>query len=82
MKTQEDKIKERILKLLQPILKDIEKKINCEHSWNDKNGAANFRCKKCGYLVEDLKLDKLISIKKYTEKGLTKKMIKEFDEYI
>jgi hypothetical protein len=82
MKTQEDKIKERILKLLQPILKDLELKMNCEHIWKDKNGSANFRCKKCGYLVQDLKLDKLISIKKYTEKGLSKKKIKEFDDYI
>jgi len=82
MKTQEDKIKERILKLLQPILKDIDKKINCDHIWNDKNGASNFRCKKCGYLAQDLTLDKLISIKKYTEKGLNKKMIKELDKYI
>ena len=82
MITQEDKIKQRILKLFEPILKDIELKLNCEHIWNEKNGAANFRCKKCGYLVQDLKLDKLISIQKYTEKGLSKKKIKEFDKYI
>lgn len=78
----EDKIKNRITKLFEVTLKIIEVQTNCNHVWKDKNGTANFRCGKCGYLVDDRKLDALITIKKLREKGLTPKIIKNFKKNV
>lgn len=81
MKIKED-IKQQIIKLFTPSLKVIEKQSNCEHLWKDKDGAAYFRCKKCGYLADDKKLDKMIFTMKLIEKGITPEMLKKFKKYI
>jgi rubrerythrin len=78
----EDKIAKRISDLFKPALKKIEKQSKCQHIWKDKNGSANFRCKKCGYAVSDLKLDKLIHEMKLIEKGVTPEFIKKYKKYI
>jgi tRNA(Ile2) C34 agmatinyltransferase TiaS len=78
----EDKIKKRIVKLFQPYLKKIEKQSNCKHQWRDKDGSANFRCKKCGYLAEDSELGRLIFIEKLIQRGMTPDAIKRFKEFI
>ena len=78
----EDKIKKRIEKLFEPTIKIIEKQSNCEHNWSDKDGAAYFRCKKCGFLAEDKQLDKLIFTLKLVQKGMSAEMIKRYKDYI
>lgn len=77
-----NEIKKRIVKLFEPYLKKIEKQSNCNHIWKDKDGAAYFRCKKCGYLADDKQLDKLIFTQKLIEKGMTPDMIKQYKDYI
>jgi len=78
----ENEIKDLIVKLFEPTLKKIEEQTNCNHRWKDKNGAAYFRCSNCGYLADNLELDKLITIQKLTLKGATPEMIKKFKDYI
>ena len=73
----EDKIKKRIIELFSPTIKKIEKQSNCEHNWKDKDGAAYFRCKKCGFLADDRKLDKFIFTMKLMKKGMTPEMIEQ-----
>lgn len=78
----EDKIAKRISDLFKPTLKRIEKQTNCQHIWKDKNGGSCFICKKCGYAVSDMKLDKLINKMKLIEKGATPEFIKQYNKYI
>lgn len=68
-----NKIKNRITTLNKPALKFINKVENCEHIWLEKNGKANYICKKCKYVVSDIILDRLIFELKLKEKGFTKK---------
>lgn len=78
----EDNISKRISDLFKPALKKIEKQSNCQHNWKDKSGSSNFRCRKCGYLVDDKKLDKLIHTMKLVQRGATPEFIKEYNKYI
>lgn len=78
----ENEINGLIVKLFEPALKKIEEQTNCEHTWPNKNGSAYFRCSNCGYLADNLELDKLIMIQKLTQKGATPEMIKRFKDYI
>lgn len=78
----EDKIAKRISDLFKPTLKKIEKQTNCQHVWKDKNGGACYLCKKCGYAVSDITLDKLIHEMKLIEKGATPEFIKTYKKYI
>ena len=78
----EDKIKNRIIKLFEPTVKTIEKQINCDHKWKDRTGTAGYHCKKCGYFCDDKILNKLISIQKLIQKGITQEWIKKNNKYI
>lgn len=78
----EDKIKQRVIKLFKPELERIERQSKCNHIWKDKDGSAYFRCKKCGFLADDKKLDKMIMTMKLINKGMTPEMIKKFKDYI
>ena len=78
----EDKINARVIKLFEPALKTIIKQSACEHVWKEKNGAANYRCKKCGYLADDRTLDKLIFKQKLEERGVTQEQIKQLNNLL
>ena len=73
-----EEIKQRVIELFKPTLETIERQSNCDHQWKDKDGAAYFRCKVCGYLADDRKLDKMIFKMKLMEKGMTPEMIKKY----
>lgn len=71
-----------ITELFKPSLNKIKEQTNCNHIWLDKNGSAYFRCNNCGYLADNMELDKLITINNLVEKGATPEMIKLFKKYI
>jgi len=75
-------INKEIDRLFKPVLDRIEKVKNCKHFWPDKDGSAYYRCSKCGYLADGSKeLDKLITIEKYKEKGLSQETINQLLKY-
>jgi hypothetical protein len=78
----ENEIKDRIIKLFKPTLKIIKEQSECDHEWGDKNGAAYYRCSKCGYLAEDRKLDKLITMNDLIQKGMPIEMVEKYKDYI
>lgn len=76
-------INKEINKLFEPILDRIKEVKNCNHVWPDKNGSAYYRCSECGYLADGSKeLDKLITIQKFTDKGLSQENINQLLKYI
>jgi|DEB19_MinimDraft_2_1074335.scaffolds.fasta_scaffold03005_2 rubrerythrin len=76
-------INKEIDRLFKPVLDRIEKVKNCKHFWPDKDGSAYYRCSKCGYLADGSKeLDKLITIEKYKEKGLSQETINQLLKYL
>lgn len=75
-------INKEIDRLFKPVLDRIEKVKKCKHFWPDKDGSAYYRCSKCGYLADGSKeLDKLITIEKYKEKGLSQETINQLLKY-
>lgn len=77
-----DEISDRLKFTFKSTLQIINKQINCNHIWLDKNGSSNYRCKKCKYTVEDKKLDKLISKQKLIEKGVSISKLKKLVKYL
>lgn len=74
-------IKERIIALYKPTLNIINKRINCNHNWLDKDGSANFICSECGYNCEDKELDRLIFRDKLLKKGLSEEKVNKLMTY-
>lgn len=76
-------IKKEINKLFKPTLDRIKEVKECNHVWSNKNGSAYYRCSKCGYLADGSKeLDKLITIQRFTDKGLSQETINKLLKYL
>lgn len=76
-------IEKEIDRLFKPTLDRIKEVKECSHVWPDKNGSAYYMCSKCGYLADGSKeLDKLITIQKFTDKGLSQENINKLLKYI
>ncbi len=75
-------IKKAIAERFRPTLDTIEKQSNCEHEWPDKNGAAYYRCSKCGYNADSIKIDKLIGVQKLIDKGVPVEDIERYKRYL
>jgi DNA-binding transcriptional MerR regulator len=77
-----DNINKRISERFQIALDTIKRQTECEHIWPEKDGTAYYRCTKCDYLADDLKLDRFITIEKMRDKGLSLEEIERFMKYI
>jgi hypothetical protein len=75
-------IKKAIAERFQPTLDAIERQSSCEHEWPDKNGAAYYRCGKCGYLADNQRIDRLIGVQKLIEKGIPPEDIEQYKRYL
>jgi hypothetical protein len=76
-------INEEINKLYQPTLDRISEVKNCKHYWGEKYGSAYYRCSNCGYLADGSKeLDRLITIQKFKDKGLSVDDIEKLIKYM
>jgi tRNA(Ile2) C34 agmatinyltransferase TiaS len=77
-----NEIKKAILERFQPTLDTIERQSNCDHKWSDKNGAAYYRCRKCGYLADNQKINKLIGVQRLIDKGMPVEDIERYKRYL